>query len=106
MAKRNLTIDSTTAPQTITVIMALLRAGIIILGAAGVTTAQYTDAQLMPLAGALALIFGLGWQVFEQWRQARIRHSSVVAAARGAAAVQHIDYEPVAVPLKLVSPKK
>jgi hypothetical protein len=106
MPKRNLTIDSTPAPQTVTIIMALLRAGIIILGAAGVTTAEYTDAQLLPLAGALAVIVGLSWQVIEQYRQSRIRHASVVAAARGASAVQHIDYEPVAVPLKLVRAKK
>jgi hypothetical protein len=102
MPKRNLTIESVPSPQTITIIMAVLRALIIILGAAGVTTAEFTDAQLMPMAGALAVIFGLGWQVYEQFRQARIRHASVVASARGASAVQHLDYEPVAVPLKMV----
>jgi hypothetical protein len=106
MPKRNLTIDSTPSPQTITIIMALLRALIIILGAAGITTAEYTDAQLLPVAGALAIIFGLSWQVVEQFRQSRIRHSSIVAAAQGARAVQHVDYEPVAVPLKLVRTKK
>jgi hypothetical protein len=49
MPRRNMVIDSTPSPQNITIIMALLRAAIIILGAAGVTTAEYTDAQLMPL---------------------------------------------------------
>lgn len=103
MPKRNFTIDSTPNPQIVTIIMAVARAVIIILGSMGLLTAQYTDAQLMPLAGALAVLFGLSWQVYEQFRQARIRHSSVVAAAKGARAVQHIDYEPVAVPLKMVS---
>jgi hypothetical protein len=97
MPRRNMVIDSTPSPQNITIIMALLRAAIIILGAAGVTTAEYTDAQLMPLAGALAVIFGLAWQVYEQFRQSRIRHD---------AAVQHIDYQPVAVPLNMVRVKK
>jgi hypothetical protein len=105
MPKRNLTIDSTPNPQMVTLVMALLRALIIILGAAGVTTAEFTDAQLMPLAGALAVIGGLSWQFYEQFRQARIRHASVVASARGASAVQQVDYEPVAVPLKMVRPK-
>jgi hypothetical protein len=63
--------------------MALLRAGIIILGAMGVTTAEYTDAQLLPLAGALAVIFGLSWQVYEQFRQSRMRHAAAVASAKG-----------------------
>lgn len=102
MPRRNMTIDSVPSPQTITIIMALLRALIIILGAAGVTTATYTDAQLMPMAGALAVIFGLGWQVYEQFRQSRMRHDAAVASAKGASAVQHVDYEPVAVPLKMV----
>lgn len=105
MAKRNLTIDSTPNPQAIVVIMAVLRALIVILGAAGVMTAQYTDAQLMPLAGALAVIGGLGWQVYEQFRQARMRHDAAVASAKGATAVQHVDYQPVAVPLNLVKTK-
>jgi anaerobic C4-dicarboxylate transporter len=70
MPRRNMVIDSTPSPQNITIIMALLRAGIIILGAMGVTTAEYTDAQLMPLGrSALAVIFGLAWQVYEQFRQ-------------------------------------
>jgi hypothetical protein len=106
MPRRNMVIDSTPSPQNITIIMALLRAAIIILGAAGVTTAEYTDAQLMPLAGALAVIFGLSWQVYEQFRQGRMRHDAAVASAKGAAAVQHIDYQPVAVPLNMVRVKK
>lgn len=105
MPVRNLTIDSTPSPQMATVIMALLRAVIIIGGSMGVITAEYTDAQLMPLAGALALIGGIAWQVYEQWRQARVRHSSVVAAAKGARAVQHIDYQPVATRFGMVRSK-
>jgi hypothetical protein len=106
MPRRNMVIDSTPSPQNITIIMALLRAAIIILGAAGVTTAEYTDAQLMPLAGALAVIVGLSWQVYEQFRQGRIRHDAAVASAKGGTAVQHIDYQPVAVPLNMVRVKK
>lgn len=102
MPARNFTIDASATPQMVSVIMAVLRALLIILGAMGVITAEYTDAQLLPLAGALAVIFGLGWQVFEQFRQARMRHAAAVASAKGGKAVEHVDYEPVAVPLKMV----
>jgi hypothetical protein len=102
MPRRNMVIDSTPTPQTISIIMALLRAVLIILGAMGVITAEYTDAQLLPLAGALAVIFGLGWQVYEQFRQSRMRHSLRWHLLRVARAVEHIDYEPVAVPLNMV----
>jgi hypothetical protein len=102
MPKRNLTIDAAATPQVISVVMALLRALLIILGAMGVITAEYTDAQLLPLAGALAVIFGIGWQVFEQFRQSQMRHAAAVASAKGGRAVEHVDYEPVAVPLKMV----
>jgi hypothetical protein len=102
MPRRNMVIDSLLVPQTISIIMALLRAVLIILGAMGVITAEYTDAQLLPLAGALAVIFGLGWQVYEQFRQSRMRHAAAVASAKGGRAVEHIDYEPVAVPLSMV----
>lgn len=105
MPRRNLTIDSTPSPQMITLIMSILRALLMIAGAAGLITAEFTDAQLMPLAGALAVIGGLSWQVYEQYREARMRHDAAVASAKGASAVQHVDLAPVAVPLKMVRTK-
>lgn len=86
------TIDSTPNPQVIAIIMALIRAGLILFGAVGLVTTHYTDAQIAGVSGALAAIIGIGWQVYEQFRQARLRHAAAVASARGARAVQHKDY--------------
>lgn len=92
MAEEPKTVASTPNPQITVLVMALLRALIIIAGAVGLTIGTYTDAQLAPLAGAISLIVGLSWTAYEQFRQARIRHATAVASARGGKAVQKRDF--------------
>lgn len=102
MPATNETISADGSPQVTALIMAIIRVVLIGLGAAGITVPAFTDATLVAVAGAVSLLVGSVWAVVEQFRQARLRRDSAVASAKGGRAVQHIDYEPVAKPMKLV----
>lgn len=80
---------STPDPSTTTLILALLRAGLTIAGAVGVTTpAWLTDSALTTIAGALALIAGVVWSLVEKFRAARRDHANSVASAQAGRPVQ------------------
>lgn len=91
MPATNETIDSTPNPQAVTVVMAVIRAVLIALGAVGVTVSLDSNTAML-LASAIVTIGGVVWQLWEQWRQARMRHDAAVASAKGAKAIQHRDY--------------
>ena len=85
------TIPSTPNPQITALVAAVLRAIVTILGSVGITIGV-TDSTIATVAGAIALVIGVAWTIYEQFRQAKLRHAAAVASARGAKAVQHRDY--------------
>lgn len=77
---------STPTPDTTTVVLTIIRLILMIAGAAGLTSAHFTDAELVPIAGAISTLIGVGWTIYEQWHQAQLKHqSAVVSATRGRA---------------------
>ena len=85
-------IPSTDSPQAITMVAAILRIILTILGSTGIVIGTTSDQQITAVASGLVVVAGFVWEIFEQVRQQSMRHSAAVMSARRGYPVQHIDY--------------
>jgi hypothetical protein len=83
------TVPSSPAPQTATVVAAIVRIIMMGLGAYGF----HPSGDPAAIAAAISLLIGAGWEIYEQWRQAHVRHESVMATYRMARPIQKKDYK-------------
>ncbi len=85
------TIPSTPDPQIQTLVYTAIRAVLQILGTFGITWgATVSGAQWEMIAGALAVLIGIGWSFWQKIQAARANHAGNVASATVGAPVQPV----------------
>ena len=86
------TIDSTPDPTIQTLVYALIRAVLMLLGAIGVSTPAWASqpSSLWAMAGAISLIVGIIWSIVQKFQAAKQTHSAAVASAKLGRPVQTV----------------
>jgi hypothetical protein len=80
---------STPDVQTQVIVLAVVRAVLLILGTFGVTWAQtVSGSAIEQVAGAGAILVGIAWSLYQKFQQARLDHLGNVASARAAKAIK------------------
>lgn len=80
---------STPDLQTQVVVLTILRAVLLILGTFGVTWAQtVSGSAIEQIAGAVAILVGIVWSLYQKLQQARLDHAGNVASARAGKAIK------------------
>jgi hypothetical protein len=80
---------STPDPQVAVIIYTVIRSLLQILGAFGITWGQTVSGSTwQQVAGAIAILIGLGWALYQKIQQARLDHAGNVASARAGKAIK------------------
>jgi hypothetical protein len=87
---------STPDVQITTLVYTIIRSLLQITGAFGITWGQtVSGAVWQQVAGAVAIMIGLGWGMYQKFQQARLDHAGNVASARAAKAIKVVSQDGV-----------